>query len=247
MLVRVRPGAPAFALSERFGLASRATSSLFVLDDGGPTASSDLLQSGGLHVSRPSYAKALDKLLRPLGFRREGYDWIRIRGDMWECVNLQISWVAGVTANVAMKDLETEKLLQAIPCETPIFMRPMTVRIGHLINNRDRWWRNAPNGPTELTEAVATYGLPWFDKVRTPEEQAARWYGRHALDQWRNPRLPDLAATLYRLGEIEEALALFDEPTPRTAIPSLVAAGRCVQRWLASKAAPNDLQRQGRR
>ena len=73
-------------------------------------------------MSRPSYAKALTKLLQPLGFQRDGYDWIRVRGDMWECVNLQISWLGGVTANIEMKDLETEKILQSIPCDPPIFL-----------------------------------------------------------------------------------------------------------------------------
>jgi hypothetical protein len=38
--------------------------------------------------------------------------------------------------------------------------------------------------------------------------------------------------TLYRLGALEEALALFEAPVPKTAIPDLVAAGRCMQRWL---------------
>ncbi|HEX2802306.1 MAG TPA: DUF4304 domain-containing protein [Phenylobacterium sp.] len=186
-------------------------------------------------MSRPSYAKALDKLLQPLGFRREGNDWIRVREGMWERVNLQISWVAGVTANVAMKDLETEKILNSITCEKPILMSPVVIRIGQLIDRHDRWWRNAPNGPAELTEAVEIYGLPWFDEVRTLEDQVARWYGGGRTRPWRGSSMTDLAVTLYRMGEFAEARALFDAPVPKTAIPGLVAQAKCVQRWLEHK------------
>lgn len=59
------------------------------------------------------------------------------------------------------------------------------MRIGQLIDRHDRWWKNDPNGPEELTEAVSTYGLPWFDTVRTVEDQAARWYGRASASLWR--------------------------------------------------------------
>jgi hypothetical protein len=200
-------------------------------------------------VSRSSYAKALTKLLQPLGFQRDRSDWVRVRGDIWECVNLQISWVAGVTANVQMKDLETEKLLQSIPCDPPIFLPPVSMRIGQLIDRHDRWWKNDPNGPIELTEAINTYGLPWFDTVRTTGDQAARWYGRASASLWRSSEHPlgrvspwrsssivPLAVTLYRMGEVAEAQALFDAPVPKTASPSLVAKGRCVERWLNGQA-----------
>jgi hypothetical protein len=52
----------------------------------------------------PPYAKALHALLKPLGFKRKGNDWTRVRGDMWERVDLQGSWLGGVTANVSAKD-----------------------------------------------------------------------------------------------------------------------------------------------
>lgn len=199
-------------------------------------------------MSRPSYAKALTKLLQPLGFQRDGYDWIRVRGDIWECVNLQISWLGGVTANIEMKDLETEKILQSIPCDPPIFLQPVSTRIGRLIDQHDRWWKNDPNGPEELAEAVSTYGLPWFDTVRTVEDQADRWYGRARASLWRSSDYPlggvspwrmsivPLAVTLYRMGELAEARALFEAPVPKTANPLSVTRGRRVQQWLNSQA-----------
>ena len=191
-------------------------------------------------MSRPSYANALDRLLQPLGFRREGNDWTRIRGDMWECIDLQTSAIAGVTANVAAKDLATERILRGIPCTKPLFMPPVEVRIGQLIDGYDKWWRKDPNGPAELVEAVQVYGLTWFDKVRTLEDQAARWYGRGGDRPWRSPSMIRLAVTLYRMGEISEARALFETPAPRTVNPYLLAEARCVERWLEQKAGEAD-------
>ena len=107
-------------------------------------------------------------------------------------------------------------------------------RISSLVpsfNGYDRWWVNNPNGPSELSELVRVYGLPWFEKQRSLEDQA-KGYGRGGSRPWRSPSLAPLAITLYRLGAIEEALGLFEAPVPKTAIPSLVTDCRCVQRWL---------------
>lgn len=183
-------------------------------------------------MSRSSYAKALDKLLTPHGFRREGSEWIRTRGDMWECVDLQVSSVAGVTSNVAKKDLQTERILQNISCEKPFAPGQIVVRLGHLIDGYDRWWKNSSDGPAEMSAAVESYGLPWFDRVNTLEEQLAHWYGGGVAKPWRSSHPLERAVTLYRLGRPEEALALFDAPVPKTANPYTVTTGRCVQRWL---------------
>jgi len=183
-----------------------------------------------------SYTKALDRLLQPLGFAREAKkkDWIRTRGDFWDCVDLQKSWVDGsVTANLYAKDLETEKILKSIECDIPLGLILLGERIGSLIDGRDRWWKSDQNGPAELADAVRVYGIPWFDRIRSIEDQAELWYYRSATaDPWRKRNLTALAVTLFRLGALDEALALFEAPVPKTAIPNLVAKGRCVQRWL---------------
>ena len=185
-------------------------------------------------MSRLSYTKALDGVLQPLNFAREGKDWIRVRGDIWECCNLQKSWIDGsVTVNLFAKDLETDRLLKLIACDVSLGVRATNERIGTLIDGRDRWWKNDPNGPVALAEAVRVYGLPWFERVQSLEDQAALWYFRSATAQpWKKPNLAALAVTLYRLGAVDEARALFDAPVPKVVIPTLVAEGRCVQRWL---------------
>jgi len=182
-------------------------------------------------MTRKSYAAALDEVLQPVGFEREGKWWSRTVGGVLEQVDLQTSSIAGTTSNFWSKDLETERILKGIECETPLHIIQFGMRVGRLIDGYDRWWRNDPNGPTQLAKAVQVHGLPWFDQVRSLEDQA-KWYGRGGGQPWRTANLPALAVTLFRLGALEEALVLFDAPEPRTAIPSLVVSGRCVQRWL---------------
>lgn len=187
-------------------------------------------------MTRLTYTRAIDDVLRPVGFARGGKKWTRGRGEMEEQLDLQKSWVDGsVTVNVWAKNVETDRILRSIPCDAEMGIIQFGVRIGTLIDGQDRWWKNDPNGPAELGEAVRTYALPWFDQFRTLEDQAAKRYGRGGARPWRSPNIPPLAITLYRLGEIDEALALFDEPIPRTAIPNLVAECKCVQRWLQER------------
>lgn len=188
-------------------------------------------------MTRLSYTSALDLALQPLGFTRVGRDWKRIRGEIQDWVNLQKSWVDGsVTVNLFAKNLETERILESIPCDEDLGVVQFGKRIGELIDGRDRWWKNDPNGPTEVAEAVQVFGIPWFERVRSLEDEASQWYGRGRTRPWRTPNQTVLAVTLFRLGALDEALALFDEPVPKTAISTVVTKGRCVERWLQDQA-----------
>lgn len=185
-----------------------------------------------------SYAKALDDVLAPLGFQRAGDDWVRVRGDMWECVNRQSSSsLGGVTVNLLMKDLETERLfLEIFGPEGAVQMPPIDIRLGALIDGYDRWWRrDEPNGPQEMVLALVTRGLPWFDRVRTLEQQADSWFARKtALSArgYHSRSLVGLALTLHRMGEMEEACQVLRKPVPKTAIQSGVRDVARVREWL---------------
>jgi len=193
-------------------------------------------------VSWSAYAKAIHALLNPLGFTRQGNDWVRVRDDLWERVDLQVIRYGGLTVNLSARDVRTAEILESIPCGEKLWLNPVTTRIGQLIDRRHREWKKEePNGPAEMAEAVRVYGLPWFDRVRSIEDQAAKWYGRYwDKNPWRNTRLPELAVTLYRLGEVEEALKLFEAPERKTTPPRLVAECRCVERWLKAQASGPD-------
>lgn len=180
-----------------------------------------------------TYRQALDDLLLPEGFSRDGPDdWIRTRGDVREIVNLQRgSLGAGVTVNLEQYDLETDRIMRAIPSKRGLFAPPISYRIGALMDGYDHWWRNNPDGPAELKEAVEIYGLPHFDRVRSLQDQAANWYGRRSERLW-GPSLPQLAVTLYRMGELSEARQVIMTQPPKTAIPTLVEKVMDVRRWL---------------
>jgi hypothetical protein len=184
-----------------------------------------------------SFVKALGDLLTPLGFERSGGDdWTRVRGDMWECVNRQASWM-GVTVNLLMKDLETEKLFLAVfGAGGAVQMPPVSRRVGELIDGYDRWWKSdEPDAPKEMAEAVLQYGLPWFDRVRTLEQQAEHWYGRKTILSARGYHgmtYANLALTLYRMGETAEACETLRKPVPKMAIPSGVKMAATMREWL---------------
>jgi len=168
---------------------------------------------------------------------------------MWECVNRQ-SGRLGVTVNFFMKDLKTEELfLQIFGSEGAIQMPPRSARIGALVDGFDRWWKSdEADGAKTLADALVGYGLPWFDKAPTLEQQAEHWYGRRtALSErgYNGPSLIGLALTLYRLGEVGEACEVLRKPVPKTAIQASVRAVSRVRAWLecdataVSKAPPD--------
>lgn len=166
------------------------------------------------------YAKVLDRALQPRGFVRSGLEWVRLRGDLEERVELEPSRYGGRTVSLNVKDLETEKLyLQIFASEGALCMPPVSVRLGLLIDNRDRWWGDEPDGPQDMAEMTVRFGVPWFDRTRTLEEQAADWYGRRnkVVRGYFAPGMIGLALTLYRMGELAEACAVLSKPPPRTA------------------------------
>ena len=178
-----------------------------------------------------SYSRALDEVLVPMGFERNGKHWSRICGDMLEEVEHQVSQFAGSTANLWTKDLATEELFrEAVPWKRPLFMLQTAQRIGYLVSGRDRWWRGDPNGPAELAEAIRVHAPPYFESLRSLEAQATR-FGR-SMEKWGGPASRMyLALTLYRMGEREEACRALRNP-PKRLTPNWLAEIESVRQWL---------------
>ena len=191
-------------------------------------------------MSRKSYAGTLNEVLAPMGFKREGMIWSRTVGTVLEEIDLQTSQIGGVTANLAAKDLATEALLlEAIPWKRPNAILPPYQRIGHLMGNYDRWWKNDPNGPTELTEAIRIHAPQYFEPRRSLEAQAYN-FGRHSESLTRSsfPTRIYLALTLYRMGEVEEALAKLRQP-PKSISPNALKEVESVLEWLLRQPPPS--------
>jgi len=184
-------------------------------------------------MSRRTYAAALDDVLVPMGFKRGERSWSRTVGTMLEEIGLQKSQIAGTTAKLWSKDLATEELLrQAIPWKRPLDLLPSVYRIGTLMSGNDRWWKNDPDGPIELAEAIKTHAPLFFEARRNLEDQA-RCFGR-AEPRWKPGSTASriyLALTLYRMGEMEEARAVLQNP-PKTAPASWLAQAESVRKWI---------------
>lgn len=184
-------------------------------------------------MSRKSYVAALDEVLKPMGFARDRKEWSRQVGTVVEHIDLQVSSIAGTTANLWSYDAATNDLLKAaIPWKPDVGMVLSAWRIGTLMSGYDRWWKNDPNGPAELAEAMRVHTTPFFEARRSLGDQA-RFFGR-AEPRWKPGSTADriyLALTLYRIGEMEEACAVLQNP-PKTAPASWLAQAESVRRWL---------------
>jgi hypothetical protein len=184
-------------------------------------------------MTRKSYVAAIDDVLKPMGFTREGQEWSRQIGTVAEHVDLQVSSIAGTTANLWSYDTATSDLLKkAIPWKPNVGMAPSAWRIGTLMTGYDRWWKNDPNGPAELAEALRVHAGPFFEARRSLEDQA-RLFGR-AAPRWTSGNTSSrmyLALTLFRMGELEEACAALRNP-PKTIPPSWRAEAESIRKWL---------------
>ena len=192
-------------------------------------------------MTRKSYGAALDEVLKPMGFARDGTEWSRTAGTVVETVGLQTSAIAGTTANLWSYDAATNDLLKdAIPWKPDVTMVLRAWRIGTLMDGYDRWWKNDPNGPEELAEAVKIHAPPFFERWRSLEDQA-RYFGR-AAPRWTSGNTSSrmyLALTLYRMGELEEACAALQHP-PKTIPASWLAEAESIRKWLGCPPRPGD-------
>lgn len=187
-------------------------------------------------MSKTSYAKALNEALTPFGFHREGDDFIRIRGEIWQCVNRYSSWLGGVKVSLHVLNLGTSKLSLEILGNGLV---AISESLGSLIDGRDRKWGDGAeyDGDAQaMVAAVLQYGLPWFDQAPASlEEQATRWYARETTPThpfYHSKTMIALALTLYRMGEIDEARRVLDKPPRRLTPQSAIDEVARLRTWL---------------
>jgi hypothetical protein len=181
-----------------------------------------------------SYVGAIDAVLNPEGFGRDGRLWSRERDGILDQIDMQVSQFAGTTANVSMIDLKTRTtLLEATAPDPATSFGVVNVRIGELMDGSDRWWRKDPTGPAQLAQAIKTYALPFLDQLR-PLERQALYYGRAGAKPWKHiPSQLYLAMTLYRMGDWAEARQALENPHVSTRhFPEGMARVEELKRWL---------------
>lgn len=185
-------------------------------------------------MTHRSYAAALEKVLKPVGFERKGMNFRRTKDDFEDHVMLQTNPFAGITVNIYSMDLVSLAILNKV---VPKYNGPMPFqgRIGAFIDGADRWWRRDPNGPKQMAEEVETYILPFLQQIRPLEEQARR-LGRGA-GGWGTGQFW-LAVTLYRMGEVAEARQQLGSPPPRLWREHHLPEIEAMRRWLACETGP---------
>ncbi len=157
----------------------------------------------------------LDQKLKPLGFLRKGSAWNRKIGSVVEVVDLQLSSTGDrVTVNVGVLDSNVYTVFWGAKIPNFIEQPICTVglRIGELIDGRDKWWLlSDSNADVEIVGEVNSRVLPFFQKMHVS----------HAMENWlvtndvrKKKYLPpiiNLAILMIRRGATDEGCKLFDE------------------------------------
>lgn len=190
-----------------------------------------------------NYARAIDKALKPLGFVRVGDDWVRIRGDRWECVNRHSSQRGGVHLTLSMKDLETERIYREIFCrpDDAAWGGYVSQDLGKLVNGYQGFWKQeTPNGAQDLVDKLLGLGLPWFETFQPPERVIAAWRARTDPPTYRDFNATWLITYMicfYRLGDFDAAQAVLRTPAPRLAKPLSLENMDRARDWLEARLA----------
>ena len=117
--------------------------------------------------------------LKVLGFRKPGNTWIR--SSAWpQVINVQLSqWnsadEAKITMNLGISIEDLHKAAEGLPLKGTLkeYDCDIRTRIGQLHADKlDKWWTVTPATDADdladdLFSKIATYGLPWFDRLTT--------------------------------------------------------------------------------
>lgn len=192
-------------------------------------------------MARLTYVKAISEALGPMGFalsvcRSRDKEWIRIRDGFEDRIDLQVSSIGGTTCNVFTRDLTTLDILRrAAPPKYPGWHYAEYTRLGELVDGNDLWWRDDPAGPIKVVDLIKSHGLPYFESLRTLEDQAEK-FGIDGGKPWRHvPTLLQLAVTLWRMERGNEVCELLANPPTgpiSTPSPESLARAEALRAWL---------------
>ncbi|WP_300781038.1 DUF4304 domain-containing protein [Enhydrobacter sp.] len=125
-----------------------------------------------------AFVTQLDKVFEPLGFKRHKNVWNREVSSFVDVADIQMRKGGDAcTLNVGVLDPDIHSTLWGEP--RPRFVEQPTctvaVRIGELIDGRDRWWSINDEGAIEDIGRTATaYALPFLERM----------HAREAMRQW---------------------------------------------------------------
>lgn len=208
-------------------------------------------------MARLNYKQALDAVLAPMGFTYRDHSpecpgigkrervWDREREGFGESVFLAYSSYYGMTADFLLDDLTTRALYKQARPAGGSGLQIRTGRIAEITGGAHKgWFKDDPRGPEALAALVKELAEPWFNSVRSLEDQAAKWYYRGTPYAGTTvSRDIGLALTLYRMGEFDEAIEVADVPPRRTRPKSWAEDVYGVRDWLIARVAEERARR----
>ena len=129
-------------------------------------------------MTKNAISMQLNLLLLPLGFDGKKDTWNRRIGSVVEVIKFQIS-KTGDTATVNACILDCDAYMTLWGVKQPEFIKQpnctVGVRIGELIDDRDKWWPLGDRGTAvEIAAHVGTVVLPFLERM----------HSRKAMEQW---------------------------------------------------------------
>jgi len=114
-----------------------------------------------------SFRSAVNALLAPLGFERQGKDWVRRTDGFVETVGLHVTSI-GTVIDYQSIDLTTRAILMEVN-PTWVKNQPQFIRLFDPTGKQV--FRSDTDKPSELARAIHDVVLPFFEKMRTPAGQ----------------------------------------------------------------------------
>jgi hypothetical protein len=153
----------------------------------------------------------VDRLLSAAGFVRRKHTWNR-GTDPVEVIDLQVSKAGdSVTVNVGVLDREVYAMIwdSEVPAVVDEPSCTVRVRIGVLIDGKDRWWSlDDSQTAQELVENIRTYALPFLDHLRSEDAMEQWLIDTRVAKQSYPPPVLSLAILQARHGDQKSACAL---------------------------------------
>lgn len=172
----------------------------------------------------------LDRLLRPFGFAARKATWNRKSGPFVDVVNVQVDKSGDIiTINAGVVDRDVHTLLWGPPAqfiqETGCTVR---VRIGELIDGRDRWWEiDDVATPDAMADDITARVLPFLERMHSREGLRQWLVSTNVIRRRYPPPIISLAILEYLLGDPGKGRALLAEL--QNATPSAAWGARAAQ------------------
>ena len=165
-------------------------------------------------------ASEIDRLLRPLGFKKKKAVWNRKVESLVDVIDIQDSKDRdSLTINAGVFRSDFFKFCWDTPIPTFIAEPMCTVRsrIGRLFGSQDVWWdRNDPNMSTDIIEKLNKYLLPFLERMHSAKAMEKFLEEANVFKQKYPPPIIYLALLKSENGDKDGARTLLSQLSRKT-------------------------------